>query len=88
MYFNAVILIILDLVSTFNVVQGFELCPAGYSCDQSKSFTPQQCPIGTFSAVGASSCTPCQPGYYQTSPGKGYCDECPPGMLVLILAIN
>lgn len=60
-------------------VEAFK-CPAGYYCiadDRTRSVTPQPCPPGTFSGIGASSCTPCTLGYWTIRHGSAYCDICP-----------
>jgi hypothetical protein len=57
-------------------------CPPGYFCVPNvltRSITPQPCSPGTFSGFGASSCTPCDPGYWTTRHGSSYCDVCPIG---------
>ena len=37
----------------------------------------QQCPAGTFSQDGATSCTPCAPGTFTSRRGSSSCDACP-----------
>ena len=59
-------------------------CPSGFYCvtdDRARSVTPQACPPGTYSGIGASSCTPCRPGYWTIRYGSSYCDVCPIGHL-------
>jgi hypothetical protein len=36
-----------------------------------------KCPAGTFSGDGATSCTPCGPGYFSENPGSASCQMCP-----------
>jgi len=59
-------------------------CPSGFYCvsdDRLRSVTPQACPPGTYSGVGASICTPCRSGYWTIRYGSSYCDICPIGHL-------
>lgn len=64
-------------------------CPANYACANSQKFA---CPVGTYSASGASTCTSCPQGYMCPTTGKeacspgtyslgfeGACHNCPPG---------
>lgn len=55
------------------------LCPAGYRCSGNQMII---CPTGTFSAVGASVCTPCAQGYYTDNTGSTSCKICPDGAIV------
>jgi alpha-tubulin suppressor-like RCC1 family protein len=55
-------------------------CPAGTHCNASGLRSPSgNCSAGSFSAVGASACTPCAAGSYQPLEGMGMCQECPAG---------
>ncbi len=55
-------------------------CPAGYYCVvdiRTGIINPQPCPPGTYSEIGASSCTPCSVGEWTVRHGSSYCDLCP-----------
>lgn len=57
-------------------------CPAGYYCVSNgltRSITPQPCPAGTYSGIGASICIACAEGYYTVKPASAFCDVCPIG---------
>jgi hypothetical protein len=62
-------------------------CPAGFFCvsdDRTRSVTPQACPPGTYSGIGASSCTTCRNGYWTIRYASSYCDICPIGHSCLV----
>ena len=52
-------------------------CSAGYYCPGDN--TEKICSKGTYSRSGASSCTPCAVGSYQSSTGQSVCRACPNG---------
>jgi len=57
-------------------------CMPGYYCvanDRARSVTPQACPPGTFTGIGAPVCTPCSLGYWTVRYASSYCDVCPIG---------
>ena len=50
-------------------------CTAGYACPAGAT-VQSQCAPGTFSAAGASACTPCLTGTYANSAGSSSCTPC------------
>ncbi|XP_037124116.1 zonadhesin [Syngnathus acus] len=57
-------------------------CADGYYCPPGQnSERPQQhvCPVGHYCEKGSAEPTPCQPGSYQPSQGRGSCEFCPAG---------
>lgn len=45
-------------------VTGCAACPAGWKCPASGLIDPVECGLGTYSAAGASSCSPCALDHY------------------------
>ena len=57
-------------------------CPAGQYNNNTGGTSLSactNCPLGSYSAAGASTCTPCSAGYYADSTGLTQCIACPAG---------
>lgn len=53
--------------------------PAGYMVDSEGATSYKSCTKGSFSAKGATQCSPCSPGKYSSGDHATTCDPCLPG---------
>ena len=68
--------------TVIRAVNDVRACPAGYFCQfnpLTRNAFPQACPPGTFSGVGATSCSPCKVGHWSILPASSFCELCPIG---------